>query len=148
MKEMLEPRFAMSRTIPGTRKLHSIIPASLDSVLVRPFSFSETSKLEKVMIQTAELEIDAISGFVTCDYDSQWWLAFVLSVDAENSEVKLTFLHPSGPSSSFRYPLSPDIFIVPSSDILTVVNPRASTRHTFSLTKREMKTATDKLNSK
>ena len=55
-KEMLELRFAMSRTIPGTRKLHSIIPASLDSVLVRRFSFSETTKVEKVMIQTSELE--------------------------------------------------------------------------------------------
>ena len=64
---MLEPRFAMSRTIPSTRKLHSIIPAS----------FSETTKVEKVMIQTTELEIDA------CDYDSRWWLAFVLGVDTE-----------------------------------------------------------------
>ena len=100
------------------------------------------------MIQTTELEIDAISGFVTCDYDSRWWLAFVLGVDTDNSEVKLTFLHPSGLSSSFRYPLSPDIFTVPSSDILTVVNPRASTRRTYSLTKRDMKIATDKLNSK
>ena len=90
------------------------------------------------MIQTTELEIDAISGFVTCDYDSRWWLAFVLGVDTDNTEVKLTFLHPSGPSSSFRYP----------SDILTVVNPRASTRRTYCLTKREMKIATDKLNSK
>ena len=97
------------------------------------------------MIQTTELEIDAISGFVTCDYDSRWWLAFVLGVDTDNSEVKLTLLHPSAPSSSFQYP---DIFTVPSSDILTFVNPRASTRRTYSLTKREMKISTDKLSSK
>ena len=67
------------------------------------------TKEEKVMIQMTVLEIDAISGFVTCDYDSRWWLAFVLGVDTDNSEVKLTFLHPSGPSLSFRYTSSPHL---------------------------------------
>ena len=144
-KQMLEPRFASSRTVPGTRKLHSFIPISVDTVQVRPFSLSDNSKLEKVTIQETELEIDSISGYVTCEYNGEWWLAFVLAVDRENSEVKLTFLHPNGPSRSFKYPSTPDILFVPSSDILTKVEPRTPTGRTYSLTKKEMKTASDKL---
>lgn len=146
-KQMLETRFASSRTVPGTRKLHSFIPIifSVDTVHVRPFSLSDNSKLEKVTIQETELEIDSISGYVTCEYNGEWWLAFVLAVDRENSEVKLTFLHPNGPSRSFKYPSSPDILFVPSSDILTKVEPRTPTGRTYSLTKKEMKTASDKL---
>ena len=53
----------------------------------------------KVTKQESELEIDMISGFVTCSYDREWWLACVLEVDAENLEVKVSFLHPCGPTS-------------------------------------------------
>ena len=50
--------------------------------------------------------MEAISGYVTCIYDTEWCLAFVLETDKENAEVKVTFLHPRGPSCSFKYPLS------------------------------------------
>ena len=42
----------------------------------------------KVTKQDSELEIDMISGFVTCSYDREWWLACALEVDTENLEVK------------------------------------------------------------
>ena len=38
-----------------------------------------------------ELDIDAVSGYVMCEYNTQWWLAFVLEVDTEDAEVKFTF---------------------------------------------------------
>lgn len=99
----LELRFQSSQTIPGTRKLHSFVPISRDAVKVRLFSLSITSREEKVIKQDMELEIDAVSGYVTCQRDAQWWLTFVLEVDTESAEVKLTFLHPHGPSHSFKY---------------------------------------------
>ena len=72
-KEMLEPRFTASRTIPGTRKLHCFIPCSMETVQVRTFSRSDISKLERVTIKKTELVIDCISGYATCDYSGQWW---------------------------------------------------------------------------
>ena len=49
-----------------------------------------------------------ITGFITCIYDDQWWVACVLQTGV-NGEVKVSFLHPNGPSRSFRYPHRPDI---------------------------------------
>ena len=46
--------------------------------------------------------IDSIVGFVTCSSEGKWWLACVLN--QEESTVNLTFLHPNGPSNSFKYP--------------------------------------------
>ena len=124
-------RFQNSQTIPGTRKLHSFVPISRDTVKVRPYSLSITFKEEKVIKQEIEREIDAVSGYVTCEHNAQWWLAFAVEVGTENAEVKLTFLHPHGPSRSFKYPSIPDI--------LTKVNPKTPTGrgHTYTLGRKE-----------
>ena len=94
--------------------------------------------------QASELEIEEISGYVTCIYDAQWWLAFVLETDKVNAEVKVTFMHPRGPSRSFKYPSQPDILIVPSSDILTKVDAKTATGRTYTLSRKESKLATQK----
>ncbi len=98
--------------------------------------------------QDRELGIKKISGYVTCVYDSVWWLAFVLETDKDNAEVKVTFLHPQGPSRSFKYPSSPDILIIPSTNILTTVNARTVTGRIYTLSKNESKIATEKLTDK
>ena len=41
----------------------------------------------------------------------------MLEVDTENLEVMVSFLHPCGPTRSFRYPSVPDILIVSATDI-------------------------------
>ena len=45
-KVHLELQFQNWRTIPGTRKLHSFVPISRDTVKVRPYSLSITFKEE------------------------------------------------------------------------------------------------------
>ena len=127
VKHHLEKRFENSRTIPGTCKLHSFVPISRDVLKVRAYSFSTISNEEKVAKQDSELEIYEISGFVMCIYDGEWWLACVLEVDVENAKVRVTFLHPRGPSQSFKYPSVPDILVVPTTHLLTKVNPRTTT---------------------
>ena len=145
LKHHLEKRFDNSRTIPGTRKLHSFVPISRNTLKVRSYSSSATFKEEKITKQDSELEIDEICGFVTCIYDGNWWLACVLNVDAENAEVQLKFLHPHGPSRSYRYPSSPDILVGPITDLLSKVSPRTTTGRVYTLTQKENKAATAKL---
>ena len=72
----------------------------------------------------------------------------MVEVDTENAEVKLTFLHPHGPSRSFKYPSSFDILTVPLTDTLTKVNPKTPTGRTYTLGRKESKAATEKLGSK
>lgn len=99
----LEDRFQRARTIPGTRKLHSFVPVSREKLRTRYFSSSTTFKDVSVSIRENELSLEEISGFVTCCYDEQWWVACVLQLN-DNETVKVAMLHPHGPSNSFKYP--------------------------------------------
>ena len=83
-----------------------------------------------------EIPPESIAGFVTCLHEENWWLACVLEVCSDNKEVKLTFLHPHGPSNSFKYPEPQNIHTIPMDDILTLVDPRTRSGRVYSLTKR------------
>ena len=143
-KKNLEERFAKCRTIPGTRKLHSFIPVSKDRITVKAFSSSTTSKEERVSCEDDDVPVESISGFVTCVVDREWWLACVLQLSPDENQVRVTLLHPPGPSNSFRYPTSEHIVTVTVKDILTVVDPRTRTGRIYTLSKIETKAATDK----
>ena len=114
------------RTIPGTRKFHLFIPTSSTTVQVRHFSASTTFKEEKVTSLETDVPLESLSGFVTCVREGYWWLACVLDIHTDS--VRVTFLHPNGPSNSFKYQ---DFGVIPANKILTVADPRTRTGRTF-----------------
>jgi hypothetical protein len=59
------------------------------------------------------IELKDITGFVTRMYDNFWWLECVLSVCEESNNVKISFLHPDGPSKLYIYPATPHILRFP-----------------------------------
>ena len=69
----------------------------------------------------------------------------MLEVCSDTKEVKLTFLHPHGPSNLFKYPETQNIHTIPMDDILTFIDPRTRGGHVYSLTKKEMTFATKQL---
>ena len=142
----LEQRFRQSRTIPGTRKLHSFVPLSRIKVSTKVYSFSATSKEERVTVLENEVASEEIKGFVTCVYDKEWWVGCVLQVDEDSEQVNVSFLHPHGPSRSFKYPAKPDILNISVRDVLTRVDPRTARGRTYTLTQKETRAATEKLN--
>ena len=146
-RSSLERRFQLSRTIPGTRKLHSFVPISSSTVEVRYYSASDASRKERVTLAKNDIPPESIAGFVTCLYEGNWWLACVLEVCSDTKKVKLTFLHPQGPSNSFKYPEPRNIHNIPMDDILTLVDPRTRSGRVYSLTKKEMTFATERLRS-
>lgn len=68
-----------------------------------------------------KLKLEDISGYVTAVYEGNWWLGYVLQKNEELDEVQITFLHPSGPSTSFSYPRNADVLWVSVVDVLTKV---------------------------
>ena len=140
-KSFLEDRFQKSRTIAGTRSLHAFIPKSTDTMTTKRFSLSTTSKDVKVMKERGELEMEEVSGYVICIHSNQWWLGCVLEKDLENVQVKLSLLHPSGPSRSFRYPRAPEIVTVPLFRVVLLVEPRTSTGRTYTIAQNISKAA-------
>ena len=147
VKEQLQTQFDNSRTITGTHQYHSFIPVSSEVLQVQKFSASITFKEERVSKQDSELDLETIFGYITCTYNNKWWLAYVFDRDVENSEVKVTLLHPHAPSRLYKYPNTLDVLIVPSSNILTKVDPRTTTGHTYTLSKKEKQLAAEKLHA-
>lgn len=95
-------------------------------------------------LQTS-IPLDSIRGFCTARYLEEWYLACVLDVNHVEKEVELTFMHPKGPAPSFVYPDPADILTVDASDILSMCSPNTQTGRTYTMTKAEMKQATDAL---
>ena len=128
----LERRFQLSHTISGTRKLHSFVPISNRTVEVRHYSASDASRKERVTLAKKWHSLESIAGFVTCLYEGNPWLACVLEVCSDTKKVKLTFLHPQGPSNLFKSPEARNIHNIPMDDILTLVDPRTRSGRVYS----------------
>ena len=140
--KLLEAWLKMSRTIPGTQKLHSFIQ-STNTVEVKQFSNSSTSRIEKVNFVEAvnHLPFVAISGYITVLYNGSCWLGYILGSEESDHVVRVTFLHPCIPAASCVYPDHEDVLDIDPSDILTHVNPTTATGQTYVLSKKEMQEA-------
>jgi hypothetical protein len=62
-----------------------------------------------------------------------------------DSDIKLIFLFPSGPSKSFLYPSLPDILRVPASKVLIKADPETAMGHTYVISEKESCCTTEKL---
>ena len=114
---------------------------------VRLYSASDTFKKERVTLAKNDIPPESIAGFVTCLYDGNWWLACVLEVCSDTKKVKLTFLHPHGPSNSFKYPDPHNIHTIPMDDILTLVDPRTRSGCVYALSRKQVTVATERLHT-
>lgn len=88
-----------------------------------------------------------VSGYITAVYDQKWWLAYVLEKNEEEDELKVTFLHPAGPSSSFSYPRKPDVLWISLTDVLCKVDPTTPTGRIYVITPEEATTTSQALSS-
>ena len=62
-------------------------------------------------------------SYVACKYDEQWWVGMVLEADQASNDIKITFMHPHGPSDSFFWPSKDDVCWVPPSSVILKLNP-------------------------
>lgn len=129
----LESRFEQALTIKGTQQFHAFIPNTKSELLVKHFSDDMQGWERNVAKPVDTLKLEDVSGYVTTVYDKTWWLGYVLEKDEEHDEVKITFLHPCGPASSFSYPRHADVLWVSVVDILARVNPVTPTGRTYAL---------------
>ena len=140
-KLFLEKRFEKSQNIPGTRSLHSFIPISTNTLQTRRYSESEEFREQRVTQVDDDLEIDE---YVTCVHSAKWWLAHVLEVDKENAEVRVTLMHPCGPSHSYKYPSKPNTRLLPLSSLLVKVDAHTITGRTYTISPKDKKRTVDK----
>lgn len=120
----MEKRFSTCVTIKCTQKFHSFVPVvtSTSKVVVKAFSNASESRIESVSASD-KLQMPDITGYITVVYDQKWWLAYVIGKNECDDDIKLTFLHPAGPSPSFGFPRRPNILWLRVNDVLCTVNP-------------------------
>ena len=66
------------------------------------------------------LNIGQLRGFVTVKYNNYWYVVCVLDTFIDTFEVKASFLHPAGPSKSYKCPQLSEQALLISSDVLTL----------------------------
>lgn len=143
----LKDRFSEAHTIKGTQQYHAFIPlaSSLNKLSVKFFSDATNSFQVSVSRSIDQLKLTDCNGYMTVVYGSNWWLAYVLEKNEEEDEVKVTFLHPQGPSPSFSYPRRPDVLWIPFTNVLCVVSPTTPTGRIYVLSEDETLRSNEKL---
>ena len=68
----------------GTHKLHSI---SKDTLRICSFSTITRENCATKLPAVGDLELEEVSGFVTCSYNSQWWLGCVLETHQRSTDI-------------------------------------------------------------
>ena len=148
-EEILRERFQSAKTIAGTQKLHCFKPISKHSLRVSEYSDSEeTREVSIVKAGCGHIELSKITGYVAVVYDSEWWVAYVSSIQPGTNEVTISFLHPHGPNPSFVYPDPPEELVVDVSDILVHLDPVTVTGRTYTLSKEESQAASTSLRNR
>eukprot|EP00731_Ephydatia_muelleri_P008707 Em0004g1045a len=105
--KLLEERLILSRTVPGTHTLHSVVPVGGTIVEVKPYSNSASSRNKSTTTlcpSITPLSFSAIGRYVTVAYDGSCWLGYALNVNEQERAITVTFLRPSIPISIIFLP--------------------------------------------
>ena len=74
------------------------------------------------------------STYVTCIYNSFWWVGIITLVNREAGDVKVNFMHPHGPRKTFNWPQHTDTCYVPiKSTTHKISTPTTSTGRTYKI---------------
>ena len=140
VRQNLLPRFQSGKTVPGTRIYHHFLPISTNSISFKrtsedtdvtgTFSFSDETIGIPLVQDIKE------SDFISCIYDDHWWIGLVQSVDLEQGDVKVKFMHPHGPTLQFHWPSRDDMCYVPTDKLLCKISiPITSTGRLYTIDK-------------
>lgn len=146
--EHLSHRFSQAQPISGTQKLHAFVPSSCGTKIdAKTFSFAPSADSYQIIPHGETVHFDDMNGYVISIYNNRWWLCYILEKN-EKAEIKVTFLHPPGPSPSFSYPSVPDVLWISIADVIYKVNPITPTGRTYILSTNEKKKIAEIVSSK
>ena len=128
------------------KKLHTFVAITKCKTKIKAQEYSFTSNEAAFSVSSISskelLKWEKINEYVTCKDDDKWWLAYVLKPFHAAREIKVKFLHPSEPATSFSFPRKYNFLTVPHPAILSRVPPITATNRTFALTQIEISEVT------
>ena len=142
----LNDRFVNASTIPGTRSFHQFDPLCGFKIATKRCSEDrEIAFVHNFVPNTTVAEIEVFHfEFVCCLYEQQWWIGMVQDINKEEADVDVKFMHPNGPSPSFKWPSKEDICWVPNIHIICKIDiPITDTGRTYHLSEDNVKKITE-----
>ena len=110
----LEDHFAKSKTMPGTKNSNYFVPITSEDRAFLQFDFDKSL--------TTKIDIkNKCFSYVSCIYDTFWWVGKVTKVNVHEDDLKIEFLHPHGPRKAFSWPSVPDKCFISVSKILCII---------------------------
>ena len=91
-----DDRFAKSKTVPGTRSSHYVVPISCNNIAQTLTSENrEFLQFDFDKSLTAEIDIKNIKcvSYASCICDVFWWVGIVIEVNVHEGYLKTEFLH-------------------------------------------------------
>ncbi|CAF3155634.1 unnamed protein product [Rotaria socialis] len=105
-----------------------------DSLIHEDFSMtaSRQSKLTYVKLVMAINDIN-MNDNVAVEYQGDWWLAMVQALETNLQELRVSFLHPPGPRTSFKFPVRSDELNIELGNVICLVcqPPKLDTRFNY-----------------
>ena len=125
----LEKQFPRGNTVSGTRSSHHFIPLSSSKIAHKLSSEDESHAGTHDFNLPTTFQLCDIRPmtYVTCLYDSFWWVGLVTQVDVEQGDVKVQFMFPYGPHKILNWPETEDSCCVPIKNILCQISSPTTT---------------------
>jgi len=97
------------KAIPGTRNFHHFIPLGDKKVGIKRISCQDHYDLVFNFEQQNVTTRPTPHSYVACLNDRNWWIGMVMSVNDEEHDAEVKFMHPYGPARSFFWPSTEDL---------------------------------------
>ena len=63
-----------------------------------------------------------INDYVAVEYQGKWWLGLVQALEASLKELLMMFLHPSGPRTSFKFPVPQHVLNIELGNVICLLS--------------------------
>ena len=76
---------------------------------------------DKSLTKEIDIKNTKCFSYVSCIYNTFWWVGIVIEVNVHEGDLKIEFIHPHGPRKTLRWPSVADKCFVPVSNILRII---------------------------
>ena len=140
VRESLEERFSSGNTVLGAWSSHHFITLS-SSKFAHKLSSEDESHADTHHFNlptTFQLCDIRPTTYLTCIYDSFWWVDLVTQVDVEQGDIKVQLMFPLGPQKRFNWPEAEDSLYGPIKNIFChISSPTTTTGRPYKITNEE-----------
>ena len=124
----LSDQLSCACTLPGTRGYHHFEPKSRSVIAAKRVSSDTNFDIKFDLLlgkEKSQADLPSIkkSDFLCCIYDGQCWIGIADEVDEECKDIKVKFMYPKFPASSFIWPYMEDVCYVPDIHVISKIQP-------------------------